>query len=243
MNSAQAAFLHFVRPRSWNELISGSFFRLRMATLLNPDLILKWTQLRQLFYTLYSHDLEMNSAQAAFLDFVRPRCWTLAWWNELSSGSLFRLRTANVVADFPDLEMNSAQAASLDFKQPFFFWRPESPQRWLYFSEVSGSTWNYSTKRPALVDFLLSRFLWSSPFFPLLLNNEVSHYFLFLIYEYEGLMNLRKKQNDDSREGRLLSFAQSQTLELRKNGNLELLGHKRCSFLGIFFIIFFCNKT
>ena len=40
-------------------------------------------------------DFEMNSAQVAFLDFERPRCWTLAWsWNELSSGSLFRLRTA-----------------------------------------------------------------------------------------------------------------------------------------------------
>ena len=29
----------------------------------------------------------------------------------------------------------------------------------------------------------------------------------FLRNEYEGLMDLRKKQNDDSREGRLLSFA------------------------------------
>ena len=29
----------------------------------------------------------MNSAQVAFLDFERPRCWILAWsWNELSSG-------------------------------------------------------------------------------------------------------------------------------------------------------------
>ena len=104
MNSAQAAFLDFVRPRcwtlawSWNELSSGSFFRLRTATLLNPDLILKWTQLRQLFYTSYGHDLEMNSAQAAFLEFVRPRCWTLAWsWNELGSGSLFRLCTATLL--------------------------------------------------------------------------------------------------------------------------------------------------
>ena len=37
-------------------------------------------------------------------------------------------------------------------------------------------------------------------FFPLLLNYEVSHYF-FLRNEYEGLMDLRKKQNDDSSKG------------------------------------------
>ena len=37
----------------------------------------------------------MNSAQVAFLDFERPRCWILALsWNELNSGSFFRLRTA-----------------------------------------------------------------------------------------------------------------------------------------------------
>ena len=43
-------------------------------------------------------DLEMNSAQVAFLDFIRPRCWTLALsWNELSSGSFFRLRTATLL--------------------------------------------------------------------------------------------------------------------------------------------------
>ena len=43
-------------------------------------------------------DLEMNSAQVAFLDFERPCCWILAWsWNELSSGSLFRPWTATLL--------------------------------------------------------------------------------------------------------------------------------------------------
>ena len=51
MNSAQVGFLDLVRPRcwilalSWNELSSGRLFRLWTATLLNPGLILKWTQL------------------------------------------------------------------------------------------------------------------------------------------------------------------------------------------------------
>ena len=131
MNSAQAAFLDLVRRRcwtlvwSWNELALLTYghvvepwpdlemnsaqayrlFRLRMATLLNPSLILKWTHIAEPW-----PDLEMNSAQVAFLDFVLPRCWILAWsWNELSSGSLFRIGTATLLNPGHDLEMNSAQ--------------------------------------------------------------------------------------------------------------------------------------
>ena len=63
----------------------------------------------------------------------------------------------------------------------------------------------------------------------------------FLRNEYEGLMDLRKKQNNDSREG---SFALSQTLKLRKNGNLVVLGHQKRSFSQNFFYnFFFGNKT
>ena len=112
MNSAQVAFLDFVRPRcwtlawSWNELTLLTFGHIAepwpdlemnsrcslTATLLNPGLILKWTHVAH----------------------VRPRCWTLVWsWNEL-----MLLTYGHVAEPWPDLEMNSAQVAFLDFVRP-----------------------------------------------------------------------------------------------------------------------------
>ena len=75
-----------------NSAQANRLFRLRTATLLNPGLILKWTNVAH----------------------VRPCCWTLVWsWNELTL-----LTYGHVVESWPDLDMNSAQVAFLDFVRP-----------------------------------------------------------------------------------------------------------------------------
>ena len=83
----------------------------KKATYISDANILKLSNISQknILYKTYGHvvepwpDLEMNSAQVAFLDFVRPRCWTLAWsWNELTL-----LTFGHIAEPWPDLEMNS----------------------------------------------------------------------------------------------------------------------------------------
>ena len=129
----------------------------RTATLLNPGLILKWTHVAEPW-----PDLEMNSGQVAFLDFVRPRCWILAWsWNELSSGGLFWLRTAMLLN--PGLILKWTQLRQLkkispDLRTLTLLWNSSSSSSLNWSLSRGQKWWMHSLRKSPRAS--LSPFFW-----------------------------------------------------------------------------------